>query len=178
MQVAPCNVTDTRFVVTIIVLWYVDWRVWPFVGGYMILCTTRAKRDKSIHCTYANTLFIVYSFVNKMHLLTALLWAFVWPTVRAYDYDWDRLHRCMAPDELRDTVEDYKENFPCLDCRDHWVMLMSQHPFPLHHVRTSEDVRVWTWLTHNLVNERLNKTWQSFDIMLECETLDSTPRGL
>ena len=107
-----------------------------------------------------------------------LLWTFVWTHVRAYNYDWDRLHKCMTAGELRDTVEDYKENFPCLDCRDHWVRLMEQHPYPLDYVRTSEDVRVWTWLTHNLVNERLNKTWQSFDIMLECESLDLAPGDL
>ena len=74
----------------------------------------------------------------------------------------------MTPEHLRETVADYKENFPCLDCREHFQSLLEIHPFPLDYVRTSEDVRVWTWLTHNFVNERLNKTWESFDIMLEC----------
>jgi len=88
--------------------------------------------------------------------------------VNGYNYDWDRLHRCMTPSDLFKTVADYQENFPCLDCRDHFNDLLSQHPFPLEYVKTAEDVRVWTWFTHNLVNERLNKTWESFDIMLEC----------
>ena len=98
-----------------------------------------------------------------------MLWLliFILP-VTAYHYDWARLHKCMTPQDLRETVADYKENFPCLDCREHFQSLLEIHPFPLDYVRTSEDVRVWTWFTHNLVNERLNKTWESFDIMLEC----------
>ena len=100
-----------------------------------------------------------------MLLLTFILYT---AAVAAMDYDWPRLHRCMNPSELRETVADYTENFPCIDCRDHFNMLLEQHPFPLDYVRTSEDVRVWTWFTHNLVNERLNKSWESFDIMLDC----------
>ena len=98
-----------------------------------------------------------------------MLWLllFVMPAC-AYNYDWSRLHRCMRPEELRKTVADYRENFPCMDCREHFQSLLQIHPFPLNYVRTAEDVRVWTWFTHNLVNERLNKTWESFDIMLEC----------
>lgn len=95
-------------------------------------------------------------------------------TIYALDYDWSRLHRCMTPNELRQTVEDYQENFPCIDCRDHFKLLLEQHPFPLDYVKTTEDVRVWTWYTHNLVNERLNKSWESFDIMLDCYQPEST----
>ena len=97
-----------------------------------------------------------------------MLWLIFILPVTAYHYDWTRLHKCMTPQDLRETVADYKENFPCLDCREHFQSLLEIHPFPLDYVRTSEDVRVWTWFTHNLVNERLNKTWESFDIMLEC----------
>ena len=87
----------------------------------------------------------------------------------AYDYDWSRLHRCLTANELAATVDDYSENFPCLDCRDHFQKLLDIHPFPIEYVRTTEDARVWTWLTHNLVNKRLNKKWESFDIMDECQ---------
>lgn len=86
----------------------------------------------------------------------------------SFDYDWGRLHSCETPVQLKSTVADYKENFPCLDCREHFQSLLKIHPFPLDYVRTPEDARVWTWLTHNLVNARLNKTWHSFDIMDEC----------
>lgn len=87
---------------------------------------------------------------------------------RAYDYDWSRLHACLTADNLKETVDDYLQHFPCVDCREHFAELMQIHPFPIEFVRTTEDTRVWTWFTHNLVNIRLNKTWESFDIMLEC----------
>jgi hypothetical protein len=109
-----------------------------------------------------------------MLLLTMLLLTMV----NSYQYDWDRLHSCTTPDNLRQTVLDYKENFPCLDCREHFQSLLNIHPFPLHYVKTPEDVRVWTWFTHNLVNERLNKTWQSFDIMNECHLKSSISEEL
>ena len=96
------------------------------------------------------------------------LLVFFFVFVRAYDYDWNRLHACRTATQLKDTVADYHENFPCVDCRDHFQSLLAQHPFPLDHVQTPKDVRVWTWFTHNLVNLRLNKTWESVDIMDEC----------
>jgi hypothetical protein len=91
-------------------------------------------------------------------------------TVQGYNYDWDRLHRCDNVQLLRETIDDYRENFPCLDCRIHFQSLLEIHPFPLDFVRTPEDVKAWTWLTHNFVNIRLNKTWESFDIMDECHS--------
>lgn len=100
-----------------------------------------------------------------------LLFVSVWLS-NAFQYDWARLHACMTPETLRNTVHDYIEHFPCFECREHFEKLVTRdHPYPLEFVRTTEDVRVWTWLTHNLVNVRLNKKWESFDIMLECETL-------
>ncbi|MDA7838871.1 Erv1/Alr family FAD-linked sulfhydryl oxidase [bacterium] len=90
-------------------------------------------------------------------------------SIRAYEYDWARLHSCLTPKDLKETVDDYLQHFPCLDCREHFSDMISQHPFPLEFVRTTEDARVWTWLTHNFVNVRLNKPWESFDIMLECQ---------
>ena len=89
-------------------------------------------------------------------------------TAESFRYGWERLHTCTSSMELKKTVVDYKENFPCLDCREHFQSLLKIHPFPLDYVQTSEDVRVWTWFTHNLVNQRLNKTWESFDIMDQC----------
>lgn len=94
-------------------------------------------------------------------LLVASAWSF--------DYDWQRLHSCETPQELFDTIHDYRENFPCIDCRKHFQSLLEIHPFPLDYVRTPADVRIFTWFTHNLVNIRLNKTWESFDILEECQ---------
>jgi hypothetical protein len=96
---------------------------------------------------------------------------FLIPAV-AFNYTWSILHASSYhPDVLKRTVMDYRENFPCLDCKDHFQLLLDTHPFPLEYVRTSADARVWSWLTHNLVNTRLNKTWESFDIMTQCDEL-------
>lgn len=93
-------------------------------------------------------------------------------TCRSFQYDWARLHACMTPGVLKETVKDYIQHFPCFECREHFEKLVTRdHPYPLDYVRTTEDVRVWTWLTHNLVNVRLNKSWESFDVMLECDTV-------
>ena len=95
-----------------------------------------------------------------------MFWAlFLLPVAVAYNYDWVRLHECSSVDELIDTVNDYHENFPCLDCRQHFQSLLSMHPFPLELVQSPADVRVWTWFTHNLVNKRLDKSWEPFDVM-------------
>ena len=101
--------------------------------------------------------------------MCVIMWVFLLLIVStsSFSYDWQRLHSCVTVQELVDTVADYKENFPCLDCREHFQSLLEMHPFPLDYVQTPKDVLVFSWLTHNLVNIRLNKTWQSFDIMEE-----------
>ena len=98
------------------------------------------------------------------------MWVFLLLIVSAwsFDYDWGRLHQCLTPAQLKSTIGDYKENFPCLDCREHFQSLLETHPFPLDYVKTPADCRIWTWFTHNLVNIRLNKTWESFDILDDC----------
>jgi hypothetical protein len=75
------------------------------------------------------------------------------------DYGWDRLHRCTTPLELISTVAEFIEFFPCRECRDHFSELVDQHPFPLEHVHSETDVRLWSWLSHNIVNLRLGKPW-------------------
>ena len=61
--------------------------------------------------------------------------------------------------ELAKTVQEYERSFPCESCRSDFAKLVQAHPFPLETVETELDVRMWTWLTHNLVNERLGKEW-------------------
>lgn len=86
----------------------------------------------------------------------------MWGVMTALVYGWARLHDCRTASELRWTVEDYRQNFPCVECREHFDELLSRHPYPLEYVRTCDDVCVWTWMTHNLVNVRLEKPWVSF----------------
>jgi len=80
-------------------------------------------------------------------------------------YDWGRLHRCTTREELFETVADYSTNFPCIDCRKHFLSLIEIHPYQLDNVKSRDDIAVWTWMTHNLVNVRLDKPWESFDVM-------------
>ena len=76
-------------------------------------------------------------------------------------FTWARLHSITEPALLRTTVDEYVAHFPCEECREHFRELVDHHPFPLAHVRTPQDVQIWTWLTHNLVNLRLGKPWYS-----------------
>ncbi len=85
----------------------------------------------------------------------------------AVAYDWQRLHSYLTPQDLTTAVTDYQDNFPCVDCREHFTELLETHPFPLEYVQTESDCQIWTWLTHNLVNVRLNKPWQPFH--LDCK---------
>jgi len=95
----------------------------------------------------------------------------------SFDYDWGRLHSCETPQELFDTVHDYRENFPCLDCREHFQSLLEMHPFPLKNVQTESDCKIWVWFTRNLVNVRLNKPWHPFDETL-CDISRHKPNFL
>ena len=83
----------------------------------------------------------------------------------ALDYSWNRLHTAHSAQTLKDVVEDYVESFPCEECRVHFEELVETHPFPVEKVQTVEEARIWSWLTHNMVNKRLGKPWESFDIM-------------
>jgi len=86
-------------------------------------------------------------------------------TAYGQDYSWERLHTAQTPHELIQAVEDYVKHFPCKDCKDHFQDLVDTHPFPISNVATAEDARIWSWLTHNMVNMRLGKPWETFEIM-------------
>ncbi len=75
------------------------------------------------------------------------------------DFSWERLHSARTVPELVRTVHEYQERFPCEECREHFNELVQNHPFPLEEVHTLEDMRIWTWLTHNMVNRRIGKEW-------------------
>ena len=95
-------------------------------------------------------------------VLTDMRWWWLLLLPFVFDYTWERLHHIDDPDELVSTVQDYIDNFPCEECREHFEELVNTHPFPLEHVEGPSDVHIWTWLTHNLVNKRLGKDWYAF----------------
>lgn len=83
----------------------------------------------------------------------------------AFDYSWRRLHEVRSAEDLRLAVEDYRSSFPCEECREDFDSMIDVHPFSIDDVDTVEEARIWSWLTHNMVNRKLSKQWQPFEIM-------------
>ena len=98
------------------------------------------------------------------------LWLLL-PIVSATRYDWQCMHEASA-DELKTIVQEYSESFPCEECKDHFNNLLETHPFQMDDIKTDEDAKVWSWLTHNMVNKRLGKAWEPFNIMTQYQTGD------
>jgi hypothetical protein len=98
-----------------------------------------------------------------------LRWLILLPAAGALRSDWACMHNAGA-EELKVIVDEYSESFPCEDCRDHFNDLLKVHPFQLKDVKTDNDAKVWSWLTHNLVNKRIGKKWEPFDIMTQYRT--------
>lgn len=98
------------------------------------------------------------------------LWFFL-PLASAIRHDWQCMHEARV-DELKNIVHEYSESFPCEECRDHFNDLLVSHPFQVDDIKTDEDAKVWSWLTHNMVNKRLGKPWEPFDIMSQYQTED------
>ena len=82
-----------------------------------------------------------------------------------YFATWDELHRIRSVDEFHDRVTRIMHEFACEDCRDHFVALVESHPFPVEKVRTVKEARIWFWLTHNLINIRLEKEWAPLAVL-------------
>ena len=82
-------------------------------------------------------------------------------------YSWADLHGAESVEEFLHVVDDFRLNFPCEECRQDFNEMLGQHPFPVSEVRTMSDTRIWSWLTHNMVNLKIGKPWVSSDIMLE-----------
>ena len=74
-------------------------------------------------------------------------------------YDWLYLHNADSVETLKARVFQYAQSFPCEECRLHFNELLENHPYPLENVNNMEEARVWTWFTHNLVNQRIGKGW-------------------
>lgn len=98
-------------------------------------------------------------------------WIILLPVVSALRYDWQCMHEAGV-DELKSIVLEYSESFPCEECREHFNELLQVHPFQLDDIKTDEDAKVWSWLTHNMVNKRLGKTWEPYNIMSQYQTED------
>lgn len=99
-----------------------------------------------------------------------MIWFLIFlPVVSAIRYDWQCMHEAGAA-ELKDIVTEYSDSFPCEECREHFNDLLASHPFQLDDIQSDEDAKVWSWLTHNMVNKRLGKSWEPFHITNQYQT--------
>ena len=92
---------------------------------------------------------------------------------------WSDLHNAQSLEEFRSIVNDLRTNFPCEECRKDFDQLVESHPFPVDEVKDCSEMRIWSWLTHNIVNKKIGKEWERSSIMSEyplprgCEYDDS-----
>ena len=43
--------------------------------------------------------------------------------------------------------------------QEHFQQLVQNHTFPLEHVTTVQEAKIWMWMAHNMVNMRIGKVW-------------------
>ena len=78
---------------------------------------------------------------------------------------WSDLHNAQSLEEFRSIVDDFRHNFPCEECREDFDELVQNHPFPVEEVKLRPEMRIWSWLTHNMVNKKIGKPWVRGNIM-------------
>lgn len=102
---------------------------------------------------------------------------------------WDILHSYA---KMCKTIEDKKQfaNFvenifaptiKCLECRNHFNAMLMEYPVPFssrlyksNNVWTELDSSFkWSWMVHNIVNERLNKPQISFETCLKLYDIET-----
>lgn len=116
-----------------------------------------------------------------MYTLSILILVSMVAVANAFFVTWRDLHHAAATQhltEFHDTIISVMATFPCEECREHFSKLVHEHPYPLPFVRTRDDMRIWMWMTHNLVNVRLNKTWESYDILTRSCLAPQTPYAI
>ena len=78
-------------------------------------------------------------------------------------YSWPELHTTAYRDvdDFKDMVNDYYDNFPCGDCREHFQKMTTDLTswIPLESITSRDEAQIWAWLAHNHVNLRLEKEW-------------------
>lgn len=80
-------------------------------------------------------------------------------------YGWSDLHKVKSLDEFHAVVNYFRTAFPCEECRKDFDNLMQTHPYPLAEVSDMQEVKVWSWLTHNMVNKKIGKAWEPLSIL-------------
>lgn len=80
-------------------------------------------------------------------------------------YGWSDLHNVKSLEEFHTVVDYFRTAFPCEECREDFDIMVHNHPFPLSQVSDMQEVKVWSWLTHNMVNKKLDKAWEPLSIV-------------
>ena len=80
-------------------------------------------------------------------------------------YTWGDLHSAQSVDEFLDLVYYFRTAFPCEECRQDFDHLVENHPYPVSEVNDVTEMRVWSWLTHNMVNSKIGKPWQPLSVL-------------
>ena len=84
---------------------------------------------------------------------------------------WSDLHNAQSLEEFRSIIDDIKQNFPCEECRQDFNELVEIHPYPVDEVKLLPEMRIWSWLTHNMVNKKIGKPWVGIDILSKYPTI-------
>ena len=78
---------------------------------------------------------------------------------------WSDLHNAQSLEEFRSIIHDFRTNFPCEECRLDFNELVEDHPFPVDEVKLRPEMRIWSWLSHNIVNKKIGKPWVRGNVM-------------
>ena len=78
---------------------------------------------------------------------------------------WSDLHNAQSLEEFRSIIDDMRQNFPCEECRQDFNELVENHPYPVKNVKLPPEMRIWSWLTHNLVSKKIGKPWVGLEIL-------------
>lgn len=80
-------------------------------------------------------------------------------------YGWSDLHSVQSLDEFFRIVKYFQTKFPCEECREDFDNMVLHHPYPVEEVHDMSEARLWSWLTHNMVNKKIGKEWQPLSIL-------------
>lgn len=72
---------------------------------------------------------------------------------------WLDLHNTQSLEEFRSIINDFRTN------SQDFNELVENHPFPVDEVKVRPEMRIWSWLTHNMVNKKNGKPWVTSSIM-------------
>lgn len=80
-------------------------------------------------------------------------------------YGWSDLHNVKSLEEFQSIVHYFRTSFPCEECRNDFDNMVENHVYPVEKVRDLSDARIWSWLTHNMVNRKIGKKWKSLKVL-------------